>query len=109
MGIKRRYFLKSAGLSLFGAGVVPSFLRRTAFVLDQPAGSGRKKILVAVFQRGAADGLNVVVPFGDRNYAPLRPTIAIAEPRSRSEASGQAAIDLDGFFGLHPSLAALKC
>jgi uncharacterized protein (DUF1501 family) len=108
MGINRRYFLKTGGLSLFGAGVVPSFLRRTAFALDQPAGSARKKILVAVFQRGAADGLNVVVPFGDRAYAPLRPSIAIAEPSSRSEASGQTAIDLDGFFGLHPSLAALK-
>ena len=108
MGIDRRYFLKSAGLSLFAAGAVPSFLRRTAFALDQPAGSARKKILVAVFQRGAADGLNVVVPFGDRDYAPLRPSIAIAEPSSRSEASGQTAIDLDGFFGLHPSLAALK-
>ena len=108
MGINRRYFLKSAGLSMFGAGFVPAFLRRTAYALEQPTPSARKKILVAVFQRGAADGLNVVVPFGDRNYAPLRPTIAIAEPSSPSEASGQTAIDLDGFFGLHPSLAALK-
>jgi uncharacterized protein (DUF1501 family) len=108
MGLDRRYFLKSAGLSLFGAGMVPGFLRRTAYALNQPGPSARKKILVAVFQRGAADGLNVVVPFGDRNYAPLRPSIAVAEPSSRSEASGQTAIDLDGFFGLHPSLAALK-
>jgi uncharacterized protein (DUF1501 family) len=106
--IDRRYFLKSAGLSLFGAGVVPSFLRRTAYALNQPGPSARKKILVAVFQRGAADGLNVVVPFGDRSYAPLRPSIAIAEPSSGSEVHGQSAIDLDGFFGLHPSLRALK-
>ena len=108
MSIDRRYFLKSAGLSLFGAGFVPTFLRRTAYALEQPGPSARKKILVAVFQRGAADGLNVVVPFGDRHYSPLRPSIAIAEPSSRSESIGQTALDLDGFFGLHPSLAALK-
>jgi uncharacterized protein (DUF1501 family) len=108
MVIARRYFLKSAGLSLFGAASVPSFLRRTAFALDQPNASARKKILVAIFQRGAADGLNTVVPFGDRGYYSLRPGIAIPTPSSRSEQSGRTAIDLDGFFGLHPSLAGLK-
>ncbi|HEV3276595.1 MAG TPA: DUF1501 domain-containing protein [Terriglobia bacterium] len=107
MAITRRYFLKSGGLSLFGASLVPSFLRRTAYALDQPRASARKKILVAVFQRGAADGLNIVVPFGDKSYSPLRPSIAIPEPGSRA-ASAQGAIDLDGFFGLHPSLGALK-
>jgi len=108
MAISRRYFLKSAGLSLFGAGFVPPFLRRAAYALEQPGPAARKKILVAVFQRGAADGLNIVVPFGDRTYYSLRPTIAIAPPTSRSENDGQGAIDLDGFFGLHPSLSALK-
>jgi uncharacterized protein (DUF1501 family) len=104
MSISRRYFLKTTGLSLFGAGFVPSFLRRTAFAVEQPA---RKKILVAIFQRGAADGLNIVVPFGEKNYHALRPTIAIPEPSHRSE-SGPSALDLDGFFGLHPSLDSLK-
>jgi len=104
MSISRRYFLKNAGLSLFGAGAVPTFLRRAAFAMEQP---GRKKILVAIFQRGAADGLNIVVPFGEKDYHALRPTIAIPEP-SRSSDAGASAIDLDGFFGLHPSLAALK-
>ena len=104
MPISRRYFLKSTGLSLFGAGFVPSFLRRAAFAIEQPE---RKKILVAIFQRGAADGLNIVVPFGEKNYYALRPSIAIPEPSSRSE-SGPSALDLDGFFGLHPSLASLK-
>lgn len=108
MAISRRYFLKSGGLSLFGAGLVPSFLRRTAYALEQPRTSARKKILVAIFQRGAADGLNIVVPFGDKSYASLRPSIAIPEPSPRSQSSGQTAIDLDGFFGLHPSLEALK-
>jgi uncharacterized protein (DUF1501 family) len=104
MSISRRYFLKTTGLSLFGAGVVPSFLRRTAFAAEQPA---RKKIMVAIFQRGAADGLNIVVPFGEKSYHALRPTIAIPEPSQRSD-GGPSAIDLDGFFGLHPSLASLK-
>jgi uncharacterized protein (DUF1501 family) len=108
MAITRRYFLKSGGLSLFGASFVPSFLRRTAYALEQPRWSARKKILVAVFQRGAADGLNIVVPFADKSYYSLRPGIAIPEPASRSDSAGQAAIDLDGFFGLHPSLGALK-
>jgi uncharacterized protein (DUF1501 family) len=104
MSISRRYFLKTTGLSLFGASFVPSFLRRTAFAAEQ---SGRKKILVAIFQRGAADGLNIVVPYGEKDYFSMRPTIAIPAPSRRSE-SGPSALDLDGFFGLHPSLASLK-
>lgn len=104
MSISRRYFLKNSGLSLFGAAVIPSFLRRAAFAAEQ---SSRKKVLVAIFQRGAADGLNIVVPFGEKDYRSLRPTIAIPEPTTRSDA-GPSAIDLDGFFGLHPSLASLK-
>ena len=104
MSISRRYFLKTTGLSLFGAGFVPSFLRRTAFAAEQP---GRKKILVAIFQRGAADGLNIVVPYGEKNYYALRPSIAIPEPSQRNDA-GPSALDLDGVFGLHPSLASLK-
>lgn len=104
MAISRRYFLKSGSLGLFGVGFVPTFLRRTAYALEQPLASSSKKILVAIFQRGAADGLNMVVPFAEPDYYAMRPTIAIPQPTR--EAS--AAIDLDGFFGLHPSLAALK-
>ena len=108
MATTRRYFLRSAGLSLFGVGFVPTFLRRTALALEQPSWSARKKILVAIFQRGAADGLNIVVPFGEKEYYSLRPTINIPEPRGGSGGDGQALIDLDGFFGFHPSLASLK-
>src|SRR5215471_7569396 len=108
MAVSRRYFLKSGGLSLFGAASVPSFLRRTAYALNQPNASARKKVLVAIFQRGAADGLNTIIPFGDPRYYSLRPSIAIPRPSSRSEEAGRTAIDLDGFFGLHPSLASLK-
>lgn len=106
MGMTRRYFLKSAGLSLFGVGAVPGFLRRAAFASEGPRSSSGRKILVAIFQRGAADGLNMVVPHGERDYHNMRPTIAI--PRPASGASGEAAIDLDGFFGFHPRLSAMK-
>ena len=95
----RRLFLKSSGLAMFGVGAAPMWLARAA---DAP--SPRKKVLVAIFQRGAVDGLNVVVPFGEKSYYALRPTIAIPAPKARSE----SAIDLDGFFGLHPALAPLK-
>jgi uncharacterized protein (DUF1501 family) len=57
--------------------------------------------MVVLFQRGAMDGLNVVVPFGEPNYYRMRPTIAIPEPK---RSGADAALDLDGFFGLHPSL-----
>ncbi len=72
----RRLFLKSSGLAMFGVGAAPMWLARAA---DGP--SPRKKVLVAVFQRGAVDGLNVVVPFGEKNYYALRPTIAIPAPK----------------------------
>jgi uncharacterized protein (DUF1501 family) len=72
------------------------------YAADAP--TPRKKILVAIFQRGAADGLNVVVPHGEKAYYSLRPTIAIPRPGAGKD----AAIDLDGFFGLHPSLEPLK-
>jgi len=107
MSVSRRYFLKRAGLSLFGVGFVPTFLRRTAFALDQAAASARRKVLVAIFQRGAADGLNIVVPVGEKDYFAMRPSIAIPAP-GRNTAETEAALDLDGFFGLHPALSSLK-
>jgi uncharacterized protein (DUF1501 family) len=97
----RRIFLKGAGLAMFGIGAAPLWLARAA-----ADSSSRKKTLVAIFQRGAADGLNMVVPFGDRRYYELRPALAVPKP-SQSD-SENSAIDLDGFFGLHPNLAPLK-
>src|SRR5579862_9513604 len=99
---KRRTFLKSSALAMFGVGTAPAWLSRALYAADAP--SPRKKILVAIFQRGAVDGLNMVVPFGERRYYGLRPNLAIPKP-NRTEDS---AIDLDGFFGLHPSLGPLK-
>jgi len=94
----RRFFMKQGGIALAGLSTIPAFLRRA--IASTP--SAGNKQLVILFQRGAADGLNIVVPFAESNYYRLRPTIAIPEPR---RVGGDAAIDLDGFFGLHPALA----
>ena len=101
MNINRRVFLKSGGLSLLGLSALPPFLQR----LTLSNTSSNKKILVTVFQRGAADGLNVVAPFGEEVYYRLRPSIAIPQPNA---GNAQSLIDLDGFFGFHPSLRSLK-
>src|ERR1022692_5241076 len=99
----RRVFLKNSALAIFGVGAIPSWLSRSVYAGDVH-GKRRKKVLVAIFQRGAVDGLNLVVPFGEKNYYALRPTIAIPAPKTGAE----SAVDLDGFFGLHPSLSSLK-
>ena len=97
----RRIFIKNSALAIFGVGAIPAWLSRSVYAADAKP---RKKILVAIFQRGAVDGLNVVVPFGEPRYYQLRPTIAIPKP----DGTSASAVDLDGFFGLHPSLASLK-
>ena len=101
----RRVFLRNSALAMVGIGSAPLWLQRALYAAD--AASPRKKILVAIFQRGAADGLNVVVPHGEQAYYDLRPTIAVPRP-SANGAKDECAIDLDGFFGLHPALAPLK-
>ena len=99
--VSRRLFLKNGAFAFVSLGVAPSFLARTALAAGA---SGRPKRLIAIFQRGAVDGLSVVPPFGEPDYFRARPTIAIARPG----AGADAAIDLDGFFGLHPRLQPLK-
>jgi uncharacterized protein (DUF1501 family) len=101
MHISRRYFLKGGGIAMLGMASLPSFLQRAVAESATP----NKKKMVVLFQRGAMDGLNVVVPFAEPNYYRLRPTIAIPQPQSGSL---DAALDLDGFFGLHPSLQPLE-
>ena len=93
----RRVFLRNSAIAVVGTAAVPSFLTRAAFGAVESA--GRPKRLVVIFQRGAADGLNIVVPHGERAYYNMRPTINIAP---------NAVIDLDGFFGLHPSMSTLQ-
>jgi uncharacterized protein (DUF1501 family) len=100
----RRIFVRNSALAMVGVGTAPLWLKRALYA----AQGARKRILVAIFQRGAADGLNIVVPHGEKRYYELRPTIAIPRPGGNSEGREDAAIDLDGFFGLHPSLAPLK-
>ena len=96
--LTRRFFVKGSALVMAGAGSVPGWLGRAA------AGSyGKRKTLVAIFLRGAADGLNIVAPFGDKRYSELRPTIGVGAPNKP-----QGAVDLDGYFGLHPQLEPLK-
>ena len=97
----RRFFLKSSGLALVSFGMVPRVFLRSAAAAQ---GARRKKTLVVAFQRGACDGLNTVVPYGEDAYRSLRPTIAIPPPRG---GGAEAALDLDGFFGLHPALEPL--
>jgi len=105
--MQRRVFVKSGALALVTMGLSPSFLRRSVFGMELPA-AAKGRTLICLFQRGAADALNVIVPHGDSAYYALRPSIAIARPTSSAINAAASAIDLDGFFGLHPSLAPLK-
>jgi uncharacterized protein (DUF1501 family) len=106
MSISRRLFLKNGAIALasvgFGSSLGPTFLRSTAF--GATTAQKRKKTLICIFQRGAADGLNIVVPHGDKDLYSHRANFAIARPSSTDP---QSALELDGFFGLHPALAPL--
>jgi uncharacterized protein (DUF1501 family) len=94
--MNRRFFLHKGALALAGTTAIPSFLVRS--VLAQTAAAPNRR-LVVIFQRGAADGLNIVVPYREKNYYAMRPSISIPQNQ---------VLDLDGFFGLHPSLALFK-
>src|SRR6185312_14747402 len=102
MSITRRVFLKNGALAIVGTSIVPSFLARAVYAAETAA-PGRRR-LVVLFQRGAADGLNIVVPHAEHAYYSMRPSIAIPRPRNTAD----SVIDLDGFFGLHPSMTAFK-
>jgi uncharacterized protein (DUF1501 family) len=96
MQSNRRFFLRNGALAIAGTAAIPSFLVRSVLA---EAASAPSRRLVVIFQRGAADGLNVVVPYREKNYYDMRPGIAIPQNQ---------VLDLDGFFGLHPSLAPFK-
>jgi uncharacterized protein (DUF1501 family) len=96
----RRSFMKAGALALVAMGMVPRFIVRTALAQARTAQS---KVLVVIFQRGAVDGLSMLVPHGDPEYYAARARIAIARP-----SSSDGALDLDGFFGLHPALSLLE-
>ena len=97
--LTRRALIKAGACALAAVAAPPRFLARAAL-----AAQARRKVVVAVFQRGAVDGLSMVVPYGDADYGRTRASIAIRPPRA---GDGAAAIDLDGFFGLHPALTSL--
>lgn len=96
--VTRRGFMKGGALALVGTSAIPSFLARSVMAEITTAAVSNKK-LVVLFQRGAADGLNIVVPYREKNYYAMRPSIAIRP---------EEVLDLDGFFGLHPSMGSLK-
>jgi uncharacterized protein (DUF1501 family) len=97
-GVTRRGFMKGGALALIGTSTIPAFLSRSVLGEVTTAAANHKK-LVVLFQRGAADGLNIVVPYKEQNYYAMRPSIAIQE---------KDVLELDGFFGLHPAMAAFK-
>src|SRR5881628_2025123 len=100
MTVSRRVFVKAGGLALFSLGLDPLFLARAAYAANRPTVQpSNRPTLVCLFQRGAVDGLNMIVPHGEPAYYQERPRIAI--PASD-------VVDVDGHFGLHPSLAPLK-
>ncbi|HMK29799.1 MAG TPA: hypothetical protein VK473_08960, partial [Terriglobales bacterium] len=97
MSITRRVFLKGGAMAIVGTAAVPSFLSRAVYAAESVP-NGRKRFVV-IFMRGAADGLNIVIPHGEPSYYSMRPSISIPQ---------QQVIDLNGMFGLHPALASFK-
>lgn len=99
----RRDLLKRTGVLAMGMLTWPAWMPRVALAPQDAATQG--DILVCIFMRGGADGLNLVTPHGDKNYYSARDTLALKQPTWRD---GQSVIDLDGFFGLHPALRPFK-
>lgn len=97
--MNRRDFLQTAALGTGGL-LIPNL---HAWAAGNPDASATQRKLIVIMLRGAVDGLNVVAPYGDANYARLRPTIAVARPGQEN-----GLIDLDGYFGLHPALRPLQ-
>ncbi len=103
--VSRREMLgRSAAMAAMASTQVfwPSWMPRLAFAPKNRAPRG--DVLVAIFLRGGADGLNIVVPHGEKAYYDARPVINIARPDDNSADATKKALDLDGFFGLHPAL-----
>ncbi|MBW4039649.1 MAG: DUF1501 domain-containing protein [Acidobacteria bacterium] len=98
MEITRRAMMRDGAMALIGTASIPSFLKRTVYA-SEISPRAKKQVMVVLFQRGAADGLNIVIPHAESYYYKARTSIAI--PQSQ-------VLDLDGFFGLHPALSELK-
>lgn len=104
--LTRRQFLQGSGaLAVVGASraMLPKWVPRLAFRSQVTQAPG--DVLVHIFLRGGMDGLSAVIPFGDGgHYYDARPNLAVPEPGGRDD----SALDLDGYFGLHPALSPLK-
>jgi uncharacterized protein (DUF1501 family) len=83
----------------------PTWFPRLSFAPANTAPRG--DTLVVIFLRGAADVLNMVVPHGEENYYQLRPTLGVPRPDDAKKKKDEKVVDLDGFFGFHPSLSPL--
>ena len=105
--ITRRQVLTGAALSAAAGAAFPRGFSALASVTMGPQGNAGHDALIVLFLRGGADGLNVIVPHGDDDYYRLRPTLALPKPNNKTELANARAVDLDGFFGLHPALAPL--
>ncbi len=103
----RRGFIKAGGLALFGIGIggIPAFLADAVAGIAAPAPFRRIKTLVCIFQRGAMDGLMAVSPYTDPHFKAARPDLYMAAGKAAGERS---LLDLDGRFGLHPSMRAFE-
>jgi uncharacterized protein (DUF1501 family) len=105
--LSRRQFLRGSvamSAAIAAQAALPRWMPRLAFAPDQQAARG--DVLVSIFLRGGADTLNMIVPHGEDAYYAARPRLAI--PRPDDSSSPLTAIDLDGFFGLHPAMASLQ-
>ena len=102
----RRAFLKSGAIAAFGIsfGGVPGFVARAAQQFQSTQLFKKNKILICIFQRGAMDGLMAVTPFNDQHLKKARPGLFMSAAKSEKV----SLIDLDGNFGLHPSMASFE-
>ncbi|MDQ6956905.1 MAG: DUF1501 domain-containing protein [Mariprofundaceae bacterium] len=106
MSLTRRHFLRNMLLApVVGSQLLNQSAIAATLSPAQSVANALGKTLVVVFQRGGCDGLNTVVPYGDQDYYSARGgSIAIAPPNE----GARSALDLDGFFGLHPSMTAMQ-
>lgn len=103
MNSSRREFVQQAGVTALGAAALASAAPRMASAAPTPP-ARQAPTLIAVYLRGGADMLGTVVPYGDKNYPKVHPTIAVPDPESKA---ARRALPLDDTFGFNPNMKAL--
>lgn len=101
-GLSRRSMLLGAALTSVG-WLTSSALGQIAVRPKREEG----RVLVNIFLRGGADGLSLIVPYREDPYHRERPNLGLSAPNDRTGPAAARTLDLDGFFGLHPAMAAL--